>query len=60
MDKFVYSENEIEIAHTQCEFCIYNNPKTPEKCEQYEKKPEEVVKNKIRCPLAKDNLTTPW
>lgn len=60
MDKFTYEKNDLGIARTQCEFCIYNVRSTPGKCEKYETKPEEIVKNKKRCPLSKDNLPTPW
>ncbi len=58
--KFIYKENDIQIAHCQCEFCIYNRKETPMTCEQYETKPEEVIRNQKRCPREKDIHETPW
>ena len=60
MNKFIYEKNDIDIAHSQCEFCIYNDKASPDKCEKYEKKPDEIIKNIRQCPLSKDDLPTPW
>lgn len=57
-DKFVWKEGEIKIAHTQCEFCKYNNKEYPNVCSQYPNgKPTEVISNIIKCSkLYDDNV----
>ena len=59
-DKFTWQKGDIQIAKTQCEFCAYYNAETPDKCEMYEKKPDEVIKNEVRCKKAKNNNPAPW
>lgn len=60
MCKFIYEDGDFEVAENQCEFCIFNNKQTPENCEKCEKKPTEIMQNKLRCPFAKDNFSPPW
>ena len=35
MEKFVYSENEIKIAKTQCGLCIFRDDKDEASCQKY-------------------------
>lgn len=49
-DKFIYKENEIRIAQTQCELCRYNDKSVSNKCEVYPNgKPQDVVSNTNKC-----------
>ena len=49
-DKFVYKENEIKIAKSQCELCKYNVEATPDKCQLYPNgKLQEVISNTNKC-----------
>lgn len=50
MEKFVYSENEIKIAKTQCGLCIFRDDKDEASCQKYAQKPNEVLEGQIRCP----------
>ncbi len=50
MNKFLYSENEIEFSRTQCGLCIFRNPDSDTSCQKYEQKPDEVLKGQIKCP----------
>ena len=53
MEKFVYSENEIKIAKTQCGLCIFRNESCEESCQKYSQKPAEVLKGTSKCPYLK-------
>lgn len=53
MEKFVYSENEIKIAKTQCGLCIFRDDKNETECKKYAQKPVDVLEGKIRCPYLK-------
>ena len=54
-DRFIYHKNDIELHKTQCEFCIYNNEKKPDRCVKYpDGKPDCILKNIKKC----DYLTT--
>lgn len=49
-NKFVYEENEIKIAQTQCELCKYNDISTPNKCKVYKNgKTQEIILNTKKC-----------
>ncbi len=50
MEKFVYGENELKIAKTQCGLCVYCNPEQENSCEKYVQKPAEVLEGKVKCP----------
>jgi len=50
MDKFVYSENEIQFAWVQCELCLFRDDESETSCQKYAQKPDEVLKGEIRCP----------
>ena len=54
-NKFIYEKGDIEIAKTQCEFCVYNDERDTNKCSQYpDGKLKEVVNNIKLCPKHKD------
>ncbi len=50
MDKFCWNENEVVITKTQCDLCEFQTKECIDKCLKYEKKPQEVIDNKIKCP----------
>lgn len=50
MEKFVYQENEIKIARTQCGLCMFADPNSETVCQQYDCKPQEVLEGKVKCP----------
>lgn len=53
MEKFVYSENELKIAKTQCGLCIFRDNNSETSCQKYAQKPVDVLEGKIRCPYLK-------
>ena len=53
MEKFVYYENEIKIAKTQCGLCIFRDDNCEDSCQKYSKKPPEVLQGISKCPYLK-------
>ena len=51
--KFIWGENELKIARTQCEFCKYYSKDLKNSCEKYDDIPEEILKNKYKCSYIK-------
>ena len=60
MSKFTYESGDIEVAKNQCGFCKHNREKEQNACDQYEKKPLEILSNTKLCPFFKDVLPVPW
>lgn len=54
MDRFCYSTGEIEIATTQCGLCVYRISDNKEACQKFEKKPDEIQKDKRKCPYIRN------
>lgn len=50
MDKFCYSEGEIEIAATQCDLCIFQINGNKEICQKFGQKPKGILLNERKCP----------
>lgn len=50
LEKFVYGEQEFQLAGTQCGLCVYRDEASAVSCRKYDRKPPEVVEGKIRCP----------
>ena len=59
MSKFIYERGDIEVAESQCRFCIYDREEQSS-CDQYENKPQEILSNTMLCPFFKDVLPVPW
>lgn len=48
-EKYIYSENDIQITDSLCEACIYHLEGVSQ-CRKFEKRPDGVVMGKSKCP----------
>lgn len=53
MEKYVYSVNEIRIAKTQCDLCIFRYEDFESSCKKYAHKSKEIIEGMSKCPYLK-------
>ena len=48
-DKFLWSESEMQIADSLCDFCSYNDKENCNKCSQYpDGKPSDIINDSCK------------
>lgn len=50
MNRYSWKEGDITIADSQCGLCEHQIKDNAESCAKYDKKPDKVISNDIRCP----------